>query len=356
MQTVHMKTIRLTPLSFSRLYLLTVMLFLALGACSTTAKKDKAPDNAQSTPSAQSSPHPGEKPSFPPITFAHPGGPAGDLLRALGTQAGGGFVLMSGLEERAVPAVDFKQEPYDQAITRFAESIPSVCTSTPYYYLILPPDYDALQQVDLAETLDPIYHNIKAGAVFGAKTPLFAVFSALSTSLDITILADNYIAESRCGELHLPELPLPVLLAAVLQSARISTDAFIVENTPEYIFFRAPRNENPPSVRIESTSPPPDAQALLDKTVSLTLPPLEDSQNQFVIASEPMPLNEVLYPLTKQLGIEVVAERRLADIPINPCVFRNVRLSTALDLLVRQWPLAQFGWELQPGRILLKQR
>lgn len=339
--------LRLTP---------SLIILLALAACSTPATKDKTDSRPEPAPSAGSSPTPAEKPSFPDITFTHAPGPAGDILRALGEQAGGGVVLMSGLEERAVPGVSFKQEPYDRALARFAESIASVCTHTAHYYLILPSEYNALQEVVLEDKLDPLYRDIKAGAVFGAKTPLFSVFSALSVSLDITILADNYIAESRCGELHLPELPLPVILAAILQSARIGTDAFTVESTPEYIFFRAPRNEHPPSVRIESASPPADAQALLDKRVSVTLPPLPDSKNQFVMASEPMPLREVLYPLTEQLGIEVVAQRRLADIPVNPCVFRNVRLSTALDLLIRQWPLAQFGWELQSGRVVLKQR
>ena len=331
------------------------LLLLVLCACSTTRTQDKAKTPPEPEASETASTAPLEKPTFPPITFTHAPGPAGDILRDLGKQAGGGFVLMSGLEERAVPAVDFKQEPYDRAMTRFAASIPSICTHTPHYYLILPADYGALQSVDLADKLDPRYHPITAGAVFGAKTPLFAVFSALSASLDLTIVADNYIAESRCGELHLPELPLPVILAAILQSARIGTDAFTVESTPEYILFRAPRNEHPPSVRIDSPTPPPDAQALLDKPVSVTLPPLPDTRDQFVIASEPMPLHDVLYPLTEQLGIEIVAQRRLADIPVNPCVFRNVRLSTALDLLIRQWPLARFGWELQSGRILLRE-
>lgn len=330
-----------------------LLLLLALCACSTTGTKDR--DKPEPKQSQGTAPAAIETPSFPPITFTHAPAPAGDVLRALGEQAGGGFVLMSGLEERAVPAVNFKQEPYDRAMTLLAESIPSVCTSTPHYYLILPADYGALQDVVLEDKLDPLYREIKAGAVFGAKTPLFAVFSALSASLNITILADNYIAESPCGELHLPELPLPVILAAILQSARIGAGAFTLESTPEYIFFRAPRNEHPPSVRIESSPPPPDAQALLDKRVSVTLPPLPETQNQFVIASESIPLHDVLYPLTEQLGIEIVAQRQLADIPVNPCVFRNVRLSTALDLLIRQWPLAQFGWELQSGRILLRE-
>lgn len=336
--------------------LVQVILLLALCACSTNGKEGKTvakpapPDAAQEPPTAAA------KPSFNAVTFSHPASPLGDMLRAFGERAGGGFVLMSGLEERATPAVDFKNEPYDRAITAFAASIHSTTTHTPHYYLILPPDYGVLQQVTLAEKLDPAYRSLTAGAVFGAKTPLFAVFSALSRSLEITIVADNYVAEARCGELHLPDLPLPVILEAVLQSARIGADAFVLESTPEYIFFRAPRNESPASLRVETASAPPDAQALLDKPVSLSLPPAAESQDTFVYASEPLPLHSALYALSEQLGIEVVAQRRLADIPINPCVFNKVRLATALDLLIRQWPLAQFGWELQPGRILLRQR
>ena len=57
----------------------------------------------------------------------------------------------------------------------------------------------------------------------------------------------------------------------------------------------------------------------------------------------------------EQLGVKVTAQRRLAEIPINPVVFKNVRLETAMNLLLRQWPLAGFVWELQADRILIRE-
>ena len=331
-------------------------LCLALGGvlvasvgCATGAKEER--------PSLHTdSPAPSERPAFSAVTFAGDSGPAGDALRLFGEQAGGGFVLMSGLEERAVPPMEFRQEPYESAIAAFAASIHSTYTHTPYYYLILPPEYGLLENVAVAAQLDVSYRAVSASAVFGAKTSLYVVFSALGKSLGLTIVADNFIAEERCGELNLPEAPLGVILEAILQSARIAPDSFVVESTPEYIFLRAARNETPVSVQLSAGEPTPDQQALLDSRVSLVLPPRAKDEQEYVFDVEPMALRDALLPLTEQLGIDVVAQRRLADIPINPCVINNARLSTAMDLLIRQWPLPEFGWELQPGRILIRER
>ncbi len=322
---------------------------LALCACSTSANKD-APSREHSSDA------PVSKPVFSPVTFTREMSPAGEMLRAFGEQAGGGFVLMSGLEERTMSKVDFHREPYEQAVARFAEILDCTFTHTPYYYFILPPAYKALEMVSLADNLDARYTDMTVSAVFGAKTDLYVVFAALSESLGVTIVADNFITESYCGELHLPEAPLAVVLEAILQSARFSPDTLRLESTPDYIFLYAAQNENKASLRLDTGPLTAEQQALLDKEVSLSLPIVPEDKEGLLFSALPIPLHEALYPLSEQLGIEVTAQRQLGDIPINPVVFKRLRLETAMDLLLRQWPLAQFGWELQTDRILIRER
>lgn len=324
----------------------TLLLFDACARDTAKEKPSLISDRAAAT----------QKPKFGSVTFSHPIAPLGDMMRAFGEATDGAFVLMSGLEEHAVPAVNYKTASYEQVIADFSKAVNASYTHTPFYYLILPQQYEALETVSLADTLDAKYRELRVGAIFGAKTNLYVLFSALSKSLGITIVADNYIAESRCGELHLPELPLATILEAILQSARIGPDAFVIENTPEYIFIRAPKNESAASVCLNTDALDAEKQAILDRKVSLIMPEAPDDKADVVLVSEPFPLQEALFPLTEQLGLEIVARRELADVPINPCVINNVRLSTALNLLIRQWPLARFGWELQTDRILIREQ
>ena len=197
---------------------------------------------------------------------------------------------------------------------------------------------------------------MNVSAAFGAKTELFIVLAALSESLDITVVADNFIAESCCGEVHLPEAPLAVILEAILQSARIPPDTLVVESTAEYIFLRAARNESQASLRLDTGSLTAEQSALLDKEVSLSLPGVPGDKEGLIFAFEPIALREALYPVSEQLGIKVVAQRRLVDIPVNPVVIKKVRLETAMNLLIRQWPLTGFCWELQANRILIREQ
>ncbi len=331
------------------LSVMSCLVLLALCACSTGANKDKPSPVDTTAPPVQ-------KPVFPAVTFTHEMSPVGDMMRAFGEQAGGGFVLMSGLEERAVPKVEFQKQPYEQAIAHFASAVDCIYMHTPYYYLVVPPEYQQLETVSLAAKLNTTYASMNVSAAFGAKTELFIVLAALSESLDITVVADNFIAESCCGEVHLPEAPLAVILEAILQSARIPSDTLVVESTPEYIFLRAAHNESQASLRLDTGSLTAEQSALLDKEVSLSLPGVPGDQEGLIFAFRPIALREALYPVSEQLGVKVVARRGLVDIPVNPVVIKRVRLETAMNLLIRQWPLAGFCWELQADRILLREQ
>lgn len=291
-------------------------------------------------------------PNFPSVSFEHPMSPVGDMLRLFGEQTGGGVVLMNGLEERAAEAVTFRNKAYEQAVSVFAGAIDCIYVYMPHYYLIMPEGYEILQETRLSSALDARYRTMRASVSFGAKTHLYNVFAALSRNLEITIVADNFIAEARCGELFLNDVSMDVIIEAVLQSARVTADTFIVESTPEYIFLRAPQNTAPSSIVLNASALDAARLALLDRQVSLILP----DRNAHAFAEAPITLREALLPLTEQLGVEVVAHRTLADIPVNPCAMYQVRLGTALDLLIRQWPLPEFGYEVQADRILIRER
>lgn len=311
-------------------------------------------DNAENDPVGREG-IPLAPPSFPSVTFEHEMGSVGDAIRALGVQREGGVVLMSGLEERALPKVIFRHTPYQNVITQIADAIECDCLYTSSYYLILPAAYHALQNLQISEDLDVRYKSLSASVAFGAKTELYNAFSMLGASLDITIIADNMIAEARCGELFLANAPFPVILEAVLQSARIAPGTFVVESTPEYIFIRSLQNRGTESRVINSSTLTHEQKALLDEEVSLVLPDRKAAARN-TLAAAPITLQEALLPLTVQLGVEIVVQKKLGDIPINPCRMSAVNLETALTLLLRQWPLPGFGFEVQEGRILIRER
>ncbi len=333
-----------------RALLATTLAALALNACAASGKLAPAQSlNAAAAPAV--------KPGFQAVDFDGAAGPLGDMLRGFAEANSGGVVLMSGLEERAAPEVTLRRVAYEDAIAQFAAAIDCDYFSSPHYYMIVPDEYASLQDLQLAQGLDNRYATMRVAAAFGAKTPLYTVFSVLSGSLGITIVADNFLAELRCGELALAEAPLGAVIEAVLQSARIPPDGVVAESSSEFIFLRAARNVGPTSMLIASALPDAETQAVMERVVSLSLPHAAIvNQPQGAFLSEPIPLHEALTPLTEQLGVEIVARRRLADSPINPCVMTGIRLGTALDLLIRQWPLAEFGYEVQPNRILIRER
>ncbi|HDP33816.1 MAG TPA: hypothetical protein ENN29_01765 [Candidatus Hydrogenedentes bacterium] len=294
-------------------------------------------------------------PSFAPVTFSHPISPIGDVVRLLGEQTTGGLVLMSGLEERAGANFDFRNTPYQEVVAQLAGAIECDYLHTPYYYMILPSEYALLQELTINEYLDSRHSGLTASVAFGAKTELYNVLAALGESLDITIIADNFLAEAHCGEMFLSDAPFPVILEAILRSTRLTPDSFAVENTPEYIFIHTTQNNDTDSRLLNRRPLTPEQQSLLDRIVSVSLPN-ENTAAQTPFTAAPIALRDALLPLTEQLGIEIVAHRRLADIPINPCLMKNVRLETALNLLLRQWPLPDFGFEIQENRILLREK
>ena len=94
-------------------------------------------------------------------------------------------------------------------------------------------------------------------------------------------------------------------------------------------------------------------QALLQRVVSLEVPRATGEMTFYRTASK---LGEVLPELSRQLGIPVEAAPALREFPVNWTVMHDVRVETAILLLIRQWPLERFGYEVYPDRILIRER
>lgn len=263
---------------------------------------------------------------------------------------------MGGLEERSLGDISFRKTAYVEAVRHIAESLGCIYSPGPYYYFILPAAYASLLQVQPDASLVSYHASTRASAAFGAKNALYNVFSMLGKSLETTIIADNIIAETSCGEMFLKDTPLPYILEAILRSARIAPDSFTVECTSEYVFIGGRDNTSRGPFLLNPGTMPPGGRELLERKVNLCLPAESESESYAAFASTPVSLRDVLLPLTTQLGVEIVAHRRLADMPVNPCRMHRVRLGTALDLLLRQWPVPAFGYEVQEGRILLREK
>ena len=341
-----MKALRNKFITTQMLLAATLMTAVFLVGCATSGNSDTVtvPDMAGDIP----------RPSFGSVSFEHEMGPAGDVVRAFGNETGGGIVLMSGLEERALTPLKFRGATYEAAITEMAAAISCGYIHTDAYYMILPNEYQALQDIQIAEHLDDFYRDLSASIAFGAKTRLYNVFSVISESMGITLIADNVIAEARCGEIFLEKATLPAILEAVLQSSRITPNSFVVESTESYIFIHTMQNTGTKERLLNASAITAEQRSLLDKRIALTVP--ENNVSAMAFTVSPVVLREALPSLSRQLGIPVAAQRQLGEVPINPCRMREVRLETALNLLLRQWPLPNFGFEVHDAGILIRRK
>jgi hypothetical protein len=139
-----------------------------------------------------------------------------------------------------------------------------------------------------------------------------------------------------------------------MKSARIPQEQFVVESTPEYIFVRAVQNSTSPSARIGGDAPDVAANEILEKRVNVRVPALPGKNARPAIPEGIEPLGEVLAALSDQLGVPVEVVTGLEALPVNPVILNNVTIRTAMDLLIRQWPVPEFGYEFRDGRIIIR--
>jgi hypothetical protein len=298
----------------------------------------------------------GGRETWPRVAFTWDGGILSQAVRAFGEENGGGIVLINGIGALAAPELDVNRAPYSSVIARLAEGAKCRYADCGWYYLIYPAGYEVLLDLSLSGMLPARYQQVAAALSLGEGVALFNAFALLSQSLDLAILADNIVAESRCGELTLDKMPLPAILEGVLQSARIPPGAFSIESGAGYLFFRSPVNQGPADRLLGEADLSLAARELLDREMSLYLPAMSAEPDQTVFRGTAVPLGSVLETLSAQTGVSVRAEESLKDFPVNPCVLPGLPVRTAMNLLIRQWPVAGIGFEVQEGEIRIRRR
>lgn len=325
---------------------------IALVYSSVIAGCATAPENGRETATAAAAPgRPAER-----VSFRQESGALGAAVRAVGEQCGGGIVLMAGLEEHPVGAIKIQKSPYEALVRRIADEAGLLIESNPDYSFLYPAGYESLAPLGIGDALNPVYAEVWVSASFGAGTKMYNVLALLGHMLRLTIVADNAVAETVCGEMSLAEAPLARALEAILKSARLRPDAIAVESTDEYIFIRSSANQQPESALLNADALTEEQQQVLDKRVTVYLPDATPADGHVYVYRSGKSVRGAIGTLSRQINLGVYADEPLQALPVNPVVMNNVRVHTALDLLVRQWPLPEFGYELRDDGIHLRRR
>lgn len=292
-------------------------------------------------------------PDFPRLSLTLEAGTLDNVARRVNEEAGGGLVVMNGIGERLLADLEFERAGFRYMTNLLSDGTGCLVEETPYYFFLYHEGYEALNTLSLEGQLDPVYEQTAAAFSFGANTALYNALAALSANLGLTIVADNAIADARCGEMGVPEAPLRTGLEALLKSARVAPDSFTVESTPEYTLLLSRANRNTAALLLEKTLTE-EERKLLDRRVSLVFPKprANDATLEFRYYAEP--LEDAVPRLSNQFGVPVTIDPSIGELPVNPVVMNDVRIATAMELLLRQWPYPLFGYEVRSGGLHIR--
>lgn len=317
-----------------------------LGGCAST---DRPPTEKEADPVARAdtvAETPGS-PGFPRIALeAGAQATLGEALRYVGETFGGGAALVAGLEDRAAPAKGLGRSGFVPGLQRLAEQNNCKIQVTPHYVFFYPEGYEELEALTLAGKVGTPFDTTRASFAIGAGTDLFNALALLSTSLQMTVIADNIVADAWCGEVFLQEAPVSAIVEALLKSARVSPDLIAVESTDDYLFIRSTANQSRSPSCLNADELTPEQRAILAAPFSLRLP---DTGPELSFQAQPATLAQVLPALSRTLGVPVTATENMGRLPVNISVFQGVSAETALDLLVRQWLLPRYGYRMEQG-------
>jgi hypothetical protein len=327
---------------------------LALASCAGTAPPAAQAPGPAAPVTAASERAPRPMRAFPKVSYVRGHTSLDQAVRYIGEAYGGGIVSILGVDVRAVPPMERERVPFESFVDELAKAVDCVWIREPDYYLILPEGYEILLDTRIPGGLPARFESPTLDFAFGFNTKLYDIFASLGHSLGLAIVTDNILGEQRVGEMNVPTTPLPAALEAILRSARVAPGGFTVECTEEYLFLLAATNQSLPSPLLNAASLSPAAVATLDRVVHVALPVPPPDAERIAFNRATLPLEAVLPSLSSQLGIAVAASPEVRDLPVNPCVLPGVRVRTALDLLVRQWPLPHYGYEVLDDRILIR--
>ncbi len=281
-------------------------------------------------------------------------GPVGLAFRDLSEALSINVVLMNGLELGQAGPYHFEKRSGAAAILEIARDMGYEIHDGPQYIFVFAPGYETLRDVSLSGAIDEQVARLRADVAFGADTPLYSALALLGHTLGHTVIADNAIAGALCGEIRLKDVPLGTALEALLQSARISRDSFHVESTPDYTFLASTGNIGRRTLLHGKDALTDEQAAMLGREVRVTLPFPQDDPQHLRGRIGASTLGDVLEGLSQQLGISVTADERMHRLPVNPVVMTNVRVATAIELLIRQWLVPEFVYSVDDTGIRLR--
>ena len=281
-------------------------------------------------------------------------GPVGLAFRELSEASSTNVVLMNGLEIGQAGPYHFEKRAPEAAIREIAHDLGYEIHDAPHYIFIFAPGYEALRDVSVSGRLDKRVAGLRVDLAFGADTPLYSALALLGHTLGHTVIADNAVAAALCGEIHLKDVPLSAALDALLQSARVSRESFHVESTPDYTFVASASNVGGRPLLLGEDSLTDEQAAMLGRKVRVTLPFPQDDPEHLRGRIGASTLGEVLEGLSEQLGLPVTADANMHRLPVNPAVMTDVRVATALELLIRQWLVPEFAYTVEDTGIRLR--
>ena len=324
--------------------LLIPLMSLGITGCASTGKEDASDEPDLQVPPPEVSTN--------RVTLNLPKTTLGYSVRQVGELAGGGLVLVNGVEDRVVGPLEFDRVPIDQVAAQLAAASGCAVEFGPYYHFLYPPGYESLMGISLRGRIPPEMNPQTEGIAFGSGLPLHMLFVWIGYARGITLVPDHLVADTRSGELAIANAPLDASLEGIFKSARLVS--FEVESTDEYVFIRAAANPSSGSQLLNPDAIDRSRRRFLEKRVSVMLP--HETSDTIEMSKGAVPLGTVLGTLTQQLGVRVEAERTMHNLPVVPAYYHELKVETVLDLFIRQWPVPAFGYHVLADRIVIATR
>jgi len=291
---------------------------------------------------------------FPTVDITINQNTLGKTVRKIGEEVGGGLVSVYGLEDRPTGVINLHGVTYEKMVTRLADVTKCSYQKRSYYYFLYPNEYALLLDYNLESLLPERYSDMSTTIALGTKTSLFNAFAMLSDSLGITVIADNIVADAVTGEITLENAPVYAVIEALLQSALIPPNDIELDATDEYIFVYARGNNHSDTLLLNKAQLTPEQLAFLDKKINLTLPRPHGDEEAIPFYLDAFPLGDTLDSLASQIGLSITIEKEIQRLPVNHVIMNDVRVETALNLVIRQWLVPRFGYELYNDRIHIR--
>ncbi|MBI2426008.1 MAG: hypothetical protein HYV27_24500 [Candidatus Hydrogenedentes bacterium] len=327
------------------------VIVLPIGGCATGTAGPKPGKRSGHPQSRGSSVYPA--PVQAAISYAAEGELLGNAIRSIGAAHEAGFVLLAGLESQPTGPVSFSGTAAEAVAAQLSQSTGNVFTSTPFYQFIYPSDYAVLLESSFEGALPARYRALEASVDFGAGTEIYNVFALLNKTFGINLVADNAIADAVTGEIALHHTPLELILDAVFRSARIPGASYTIDANDTYIFIGKAGVDHSRELLLNRGALSGSDRALLERRVNVEMPEPALGAEGVVFRHSAEPLRKAIPYLSEQIGMPVTARRPLGELPVNFFTLTDVPVSTALDLLIRQWQVPRFHYRVSNGAVEL---